>query len=103
MTIHDVIGEVTALLGQPHNEAAMQDVGLAQVTYAIWVKDSAPYGLRLERVGERYTVRAWCHALQGRRAELIRHGHPTDDEIRSVAVMGGLGLNAVVTLEGGRT
>lgn len=91
MTLDDIIAEVTARLGEPTNVFTDREVGVAKVSGWMWRKDRAPYGLRIEQVGVRYTVRAWRHTLpDGRRGELLRQGPPTADEIRAVIILAGL-------------
>lgn len=91
MILDGIIAEITARLGDPNNHFADREVGDMLVTGCVWIADTWPCGLRLERLGERYTVRAWRHAsVDGRRSELIRRGAPTPDEVRSVVVLGGL-------------
>lgn len=91
MTLDDIAADITALLGDPTMHFADRAIGIASVTAWVWSHRNAPYGLRLEQVGDRHAVRAWRHTVpDGQRAELIRHGAPTDDEIRVVVVLAGL-------------
>lgn len=91
MTLDDIIAEITDRLGEPTTAFTGRPVGDATVDGWTWAKDQAPYGLRIERIGDRHVVRAWRHALlDGRRAELLRRGSLTAGEIRAVVVLGGL-------------
>lgn len=90
MTIADIAAEITARLGEPTQQFTDREIGIAAVSGWVWVHNRAPHGLRLERVGDRHTVRAWRHDLPGRRAEVILHGPPTEAEIRAVVALAGL-------------
>lgn len=87
MTIDRIIADITAALGKPAAHFADREVGPAYVSGWTWVRDSAPWGLRVERIGDRWTVRAFT---PGRRAEVIQRGELGDDQVRAVATLGGL-------------
>lgn len=98
MILEHLIADITATLGDPATRFVDREIGPAYVSGWTWVRDSTPWGLRLEQIGDRYTVRAFT---PGRRAELILRGEPGDDEVRAVATLGGL-LPAAAFVGGGQ-
>lgn len=87
MTLDNLVADINAALGEPATRFIDREIGPAYVSGWTWVRDSTPWGLRLEQLGDRYTVRAFT---PGRRAELILRGELADAEIRAVATLGGL-------------
>lgn len=91
MNLDTIVADISTHLGAaPNSHFAEREVGLAVTDGWTWIRNSAPWGLRVERSGERYAIRAYQHTLPGRRAELIRYREPTDVEVRTVATLAGL-------------
>lgn len=91
MNLAAIATEISIHLGgAPNTTFADREVGLTHTSGWTWVRDSAPWGLRVENTGERYVVRAFQHTQPGRRAELIRYREPDDAEIRAVCILAGL-------------
>lgn len=91
MNLATLVADISTHLGAaPSTHFADREAGQAVTDGWTWIRSSAPWGLRVERSGERYAVRAFQHTQPGRRAELIRYREPDDAEVRAVCVLAGL-------------
>lgn len=91
MNLAQLVADVSNHLGSaPSTTFTDREVGLASASGWTWVRDNAPWGLRIDSTGDRYVIRAFQHTSPGRRAELIRYHEPNDVEIRAVCILAGL-------------
>lgn len=91
MNLDQIVADISTHLGNaPTASFADREAGFGNTSGWTWVRNNAPWGLRIEYSGERYAIRAFQHTSPGRRAELIRYHEPTDVEIRAVCVLAGL-------------
>lgn len=89
-TFDGVVADLTTHLGPPVSTFTDRETGIGVTSGWTWKQDRGPLGLRVERYGDRWAIRAYRHIGPGRRAELICFGEPTETEVRALCVLAGL-------------